>query len=317
MSAVLNAIKRMDASHELAQALAGNTPPDLLARPADVGSPIIGALDWAIRKSESKRPTARPQPVRASESGDCARAIAFAVMERAGVEGVVSAPRSAADIVSMSMGTETHNGWFADAMAVLFGLDAFELECGWELPQYRVSGHSDACGVGRDAEGRRTLVELKTANGTYYRIAMGIPSRRGGKVPEPQGVRKSAFLQGALNALAKDCDVLAIPLIAREAVSRQMAEALWGDPDDPRRVMGVWTWEREEWEPAAHAEGKRLKGIADMVDKGIMPLPILQDGRRVVDPSTGECTSGYPTWCCSYCGHRALCVAWESQEVMT
>jgi hypothetical protein len=300
----MNRLKVIDASAPLARALSNGHPRPLLARPPDEDSDIVAALTEAIISTRVKRDTFSGQPVRASEAGACARRIAFGIMHRQGVPGVEPEPMAVAEEVATQLGTEVHERWFSKAMDILYGAGNYQLEDGFELPEYKVSGHSDATTQSAlIVNGHRRLEECKTGNGTYFKLAAW----------QHDGIRRSAFLQAGLNGLGHDADEVRISFVARESVSVQKAKAKGVSKQDPLRVMAAWTWTRDEYEPPARAEGERMRSIADMVNKHIMPLPILEDGRMVEDCETGKCDIG-STWECHYCDYQELCLAWERQD---
>jgi hypothetical protein len=145
--------------------------------------------------------------------------------------------------------------------------------------------------------------ELKTRGVYGFDKAVGI-NRKAYALTSPEGPGAATLIQGALNALGANADLLVIGIISMEAISKQLAERVgWNDLS---RIMAEWHYERKEWLPWAQREIERMTKIRDTVDKGYLP-----DGTAVGDEFqeiTLNPLATKPSWQCVYCSYRLRCV---------
>lgn len=166
--------------------------------------------------------------------------------------------------------------------------------------------------------GQKVCWELKTLGGFAHKMAVG---ERGA----PQGPKHAHKVQGALNALALNADLLVITYMTWEAISVQAAAKK--KISEEGRIAAQWTFERDEWEPLAREEVERVTGILNLVDGGTLPARKIPDpelpARAVItNPLTGQwaVTSIDPEnpdvtqiedvgsfWMCAYCRWQKVC----------
>jgi hypothetical protein len=258
---------------------------------------VLAQAIHAANVEAGEKPKAFDTIFRHSDAGKCARQLWYSA---SGVErsDVVDLPGE----MVMWYGTMIHEHWQA-AMDAAFG-DAF---CS-ELPVRHhydpedaglCSGHID--GV-LNLEDTRYVFELKTKGGFGFNQAVGLDRQRYA-MKEPAGPGAPALLQGALNALAVDADVLVMGLIGLEAVSRQLAGKLDLAPE--ARIMAEWHYSREQYAPWAAEELNRLELIAqDVRDGRLSPRKAVGDGFSTVrlDPNATRVD-----WRCTYCPYFDTC----------
>lgn len=227
---------------------------------------------------------------RHSMAGDCARAIAYHALRVP-----VSNPMDLAGMHVTGNGTRKHD----EIQAEMPSVDA-EVAC--QIEGFDGSGSAD---------GRLENIcwEHKNVGGFAFKLAVG---ERGAA----QGPKMAHRIQGALNALAMGADLLVITYMTWEAISVGIAE--WKGFTEEGRISAQWTFQREEWEPWAQAEVKRVTGILALVDEGQLPArkhPELPVGAVLTDPSSGawQQTEGDAVidagswWSCGYCRHQSIC----------
>ena len=266
-----------------------------------VKDPIItGVLLDAIHEenqAEGRRPKAADTVTRYSDAGKCARAIAFDAM---GIE-----PSDPADLAGewvMWLGRLLHEEM---QKAILDTFPGAVVEATSQLGD-TVSGHADA--VVKDPEMGRILYELKTTGAFRFDLATGIQRPRKGQPPsrrQPQGPPSSAKLQGALNAVAHDCDWLVIGMISMESVSIGVAESLQLSMQD--RMMAEWHYDRAEFAPWAERELERMELIAQHITEGVLPPTIaVGDEMELVKLNPHDYRR---PWQCQYCPHTTTCLS--------
>lgn len=149
----------------------------------------------------------------------------------------------------------------------------------------------------------RIAVEWKTSGAFGFDQAVGL-NRKAYDRKNPAGPRASAKLQGALNAVALDCDLLVIGMISMEAVSKQLAEKVgFADHD---RIMGEWHYDKAEFGPWAQAELARMDEIAMQITAGVLPGPVAI-GDEMEAITLNPHLYRQP-WQCSYCSHLDTCL---------
>jgi len=243
----------------------------------------------AGNEARGKKPQAFNTPFRYSDSGKCARAMAYSSL---GYEGE---PFDAAGTLVTGIGTYIHE-LVQEAIAKRYPDAKFEIP----TQVATSSGHCD--GIIETEEYGRVLYELKTMNGTGYRRSVGLTTSGFAK-NGPEGPRYSTLLQSALNAQANGCDIIIIGHIALEAIGKGMAKRI--DLDDWTRFIAEFVIPRKVWEPMADRELNRQRNIVDLLSWGNLP-----DRYAVGD--NGEDLELNPEsdkfWQCGYCSYRDQCV---------
>lgn len=248
----------------------------------------------AANDAEGKRPKAFDTMFRHSDAGKCARQIAFSSLGFDETE-----PMDLAGHWVTTLGTWIHEKW-QDALQRHSHPDGTG-----KAVEVRVrhddlsSGHLDALIYTPD--GRLICYELKTMGSFGFDKATGL-MRKNWARKEPEGPRLSAIIQGSLNAVAANADLLVIGIIGLEAMSKGFAEKVGAADLD--RFMAEWHYTREEFEPLALAELDRLNETKNWIDNGHLP------------PRWGLNDKGYSTtldpqgenWECLYCPYRSLCI---------
>lgn len=266
--------------------------------------------------AEHEREGTRPQAfedtrLRNSLAGNCARALSYYAL---GVPE--SNPFDIPGIIVTRNGTRQHDL----IQPVLVEAHGMEIE----VPVRHggtTSGSADGFIWEDDApNGEEVCWEHKNVGGYKYKKAIGIPPASS----VPQGPNKSHIIQGAVNALAKDVQLLVITYATWEMVSRQQARRY--KLSERQRVVSQWTFARDYWEPIARAELSRMERVLALVEDGELPARVIPDpelapGHRVEDPSTGAWMAydphgvqvdGGTTWHCDYCSWQDFCAVMPS-----
>lgn len=256
---------------------------------------------------------------RFSDSGACARAVAFAAM------GAPREPLDEAGLFVANMGKWLHEQWQA-AMTDLYGerFGRAEVRGGDAL----ASGHGDYRLDHGDGK-RPTAFEYKSYGGFAFKLAVGCPPAS----RVPQGPKLAHIIQGGLVALGMDAEDLVMIVAGRDVISHSFDDRF---PEVWRRYVRQWTIPRSVWEPLARAELDRVSTIVDMVDGGELPsrkpaayppdvlapldlepeLPRRAvitnptDGTWVVkdrDGSIAQTSGNRGWWECNYCGYQPIC----------
>lgn len=271
---------------------------------------------WAA-ENDAAGPKARASTgarFRHSDAGKCARAIAFAALNLP-----PSDPMDLPGVWNTHLGTLIHEEWQAALEKAFPG-------CGIEITGVTIDGegacHIDA--VVTYPDGKVVAIELKTAGGYAFKAATGT-ARKGTPAEGPKHEHRT---QGALNGLAVDADEVVIVYLAKECLSVNVADRF--GVSELGRFAAEWTLTREEYEPIAHAEVARVRGILDLLDDGTLPArkipaPDVPKGAEIVDPATGRWevrkddqlldTGSY--WGCDYCSHQTRCVSTPSGRCST
>lgn len=270
----------------------------------------------AVNAAEGERPHAvEGTRFRHSMASACSRQVAFHAL---GVPE--SNPMDLAGIVVTGNGTAKHD----EIQGVLTGLmgEYLEVEVPCQVPGFDGSGSADGVfqfidgHAGMDVlditEGPRTCWEHKNVGGFAFKMAVGERSA-------PKGPKHAHIVQGALNALAMDADLLVITYMTWEAISVNIAKRKGFD--EAGRVAAQWTFTRAEWEPLALAEVERVGKILACVDGGELPARVIPDpelpvGHRIVHPQTGGwevrgeedmILDAGTFWMCGYCRWQDVC----------
>jgi hypothetical protein len=121
----------------------------------------------------------------------------------------------------------------------------------------------------------------------------------------PEGPRRTALLQSALNAHANDCDTIIIGHISLEGISKGVASAV--GLDDFGRVLAEWHIPKTVWLPLAAEEILRMNKILAGAKQGLLAGRIIPDDNG--NPLAIDPTSSRPYWKCDYCSFKDLCVS--------
>ena len=148
----------------------------------------------------------------------------------------------------------------------------------------------------------KRVYELKTMGEYKFDSSVGV-NRLARRSQEPKGPGASSKLQGALNALAQDADLLTIAHLSFSAFSKQLSEDI--GVTDLDRFMAEWTYEREEWEPWALEETGRMAGLLVDIDNGYLPVPMAVNDDFSVSKLNPNIQN--PKWNCVYCDYFDLC----------
>lgn len=254
---------------------------------------------WAETADNDKPRAFDDTRFRHSDAGKCARAVAYAALDLPSTN-----PMDLSGTWNTRLGTLIHEAW-QEALAAKYPNADIE-------PKVRIgqgSGHIDAT-VHEDD--KTTVVELKTIGGFAFKMAVG---ERGAA----QGPKSEHIIQAALNGAAVDADEVVIAYLSKEAISVNVAQRKGFD--EIGRFCAEWTFTREQYEPIANEEIKRVTGILDLLDEGTLPKRTipggeLPPGHEITDPRTGQWRverNGQVTdvgtwWACGYCRFQDLCV---------
>ncbi len=270
--------------------------------------------EWAER--DGVKATALGTPFRHSDAGKCARAISYTA---AGIPR--SDPMDITGVWNTSLGSLIHEQW---QEALLRRWPDAEVEVTCSMVGADGSGHIDAViavPVEDDPhpEHHVIAIELKTIGGFGFKAAVGA-ARKG---TPAEGPKAAHLLQAAINGRAVDADEVIVGYLAKECVSATVAKR-FGITDDVGRFAAEWTFTREQYEPLADAEAKRVAGILALVADGRLAArksPEMPAGAEVTDPTTGAyevrlrtedgetvVADTGSTWeCAPYCNFHTLC----------
>lgn len=261
----------------------------------------------AKNEADGERPHAvEGTRFRHSMAAACSRQVAFHALEVP-----ASNPMDLAGIVVTSNGTAKHDeiqAVLTDHYAPLDG-DRLDVEVSVKVDGLDGSGSADGALSTTDG---LVCWEHKNVGGFAFKMAVG---ERG----NPQGPKHAHVVQGALNALAMQADLLVITYMTWEAIS--VATAKRKHFDEAGRVSAQWTFTRDEWEPLAQAEAERVGKILACVDGGELPARVIPDpelpaGHRIVHPQTGgwevrgqddDILDAGTFWMCNYCRWQTVC----------
>lgn len=258
---------------------------------APTSTPLFGPmlLDYWNQKYEEAGRDKRPMSIegarfRHSWAGMCARRIQYEIQRHEDIREFDIAVEPAADRWRMEMGTLVHDYWQA-ALQHCLPDATIEHVTGFEFDTYSTAGHGDA--LIRHPKLGTVCVELKTRNGFGYKQDIGA-----NKSLVPEGPSHNAKIQGALNALHEDADLLVILHISLEAIGPNQMPPDKKDKYNPMRITAEWWYTPEEYEPWARHELLRAKHIVEMTDKNVLAprsVPeIMPKGARIVDPVKSE-----------------------------
>jgi hypothetical protein len=289
-----------------------------------VKHPTIGPLlaqAWADAFVDTdEHPLALPMShenarIRFSWAGMCGRRIGYSVMGEPETN-----PSGPADHWRFGLGHLVHDQMQQVVQAAFPGA---EVEVHTQLEDGLLAGHADVeiTDGGTVSEGvswtKKISVEIKTINGFGFKKAVGA---RGAA----EGPRIGAKIQGALNAVAGNCDELVILYLSMENLSPREAKNIGAD--EIGRFCAEWHYTRDEFEPWAEAERERFLGILATVDAGSTPdryIPHeMPPGAVIDDPFKGQwvlreggaLVDAGSTWMCGYCPFADRCIDDEEAE---
>lgn len=272
------------------------------------------------RDAQTPKPTALGTPLRYSSAYSCSRQQGYAAFEAEPTE-----PMDESGAWVTGLGTIVHEALQA-AIKDLYHDAEFEVPSGTEY----LSGSCDALipsywfGSVREAYGSHVVYELKTM-GTYSFDKQVGWKRQRGEWSYPEGPARKAIAQAGMNALGIEAgrdDVKKIYWVVMgsltfEALSKMKADKM--GVEDYQRFMGEWWIPREEWEPIAMEELKRMSDINESLTHGYLPERAARDdGGRLIflNPNGSD-------WQCQYCAFRTLCLqdgvgeVWINDSVLT
>jgi len=282
-------------------------------KPSDypVNHPLLtGVLAELIAEesfAEGRRETAFPCLMRYSDAGKCARAIA---LERILPVSEDPASIDVAGEYRMWLGRLIHEHVQASIIQTYGGVAELTSQLGQATDETAMAaGHADWVGIIDGTELGRICFELKTVGAFAFDQAVGL-NRKAYQRSYPHGPKAAAKLQGALNAVANDCDTLVIGLISMEAVSIQLAEKVEMKGLD--RICAEWHYERSEFKEWAIDELERARMIDQELSAGVLP-PRIAVGDEMqpihLAPEKVQSDTGVPKdWQCAYCRCRDACV---------
>lgn len=230
------------------------------------------------------------------------------------VEGFApSDPHSISDHWRFGIGSMTH----AALQAVI--VEAFpdaEAEVKIKIDTFGAA-HADLV-INEKVDGApfRTLVEIKTTGGFAFKLMS--TAFKGA----PEGPRSSAVTQGAVAAQAIDADRLIIGYLSLECLSPDIAAK--NGRDEIGRFAAEFHYTREEYEPIAERELRRVRRILEVVDAGELPprsVPDIPAKARIDDPlksawtmrdDSGAIVMAGQIWggqFCKYCQWQGQCLS--------
>jgi len=280
----------------------GGRYPDLL--PEYASAVAMGWYEKYLNEGKDQLDFAVPGArYRASWAHSCLRELQYKITKAEETD-----PASVADAWRFDVGHAVHD-MVQDGIEAAFPTAQREVKVDLNALGIPGAAHLDLL-VADD--GIVTAVEIKSINGFGFKKAATNFSG------PPEGPRKSAVVQGALSALALDCDRLKVMYFGLELLSPSVA-AKAGLNGEIGRFVAEWTYERDEYEPIARAEIERVQGVLAHIAAGqLAPRwePEMPLDARITDTSTGQwyetdgsglVTGSGRTWKCLYCSYRTRC----------
>jgi hypothetical protein len=248
---------------------------------------------------------------RHSMAGACARAVAYRAL---GIEP--SNPLDAVAHYVVHIGNLIHQDW--QRLLQMAYPDA-QIETKVVSEDGSMAGHVDGY---LDQLQQTIAIEGKSVGGYAFKLAVGCPPAS----RVPQGPKFSHVLQGALNGLRLDADLVKIIYWSKEPISVSIARDRGFD--DVQRVIAEWTLTREQYEPLARKEEERIQAILALVDEGTLPrrrvpdpdMPLRhlivrpEDGSYVGLDEAGQISDTGRYWGCDYCPWQDYCVTRGAEQ---
>lgn len=253
--------------------------------PDDFGLAVI-ALERhqrAKRDAEGPRATADDTALRGSWARDCARRIAFQVLDvppDLDIDG--------ATLTAFEVGRSFHESIQAALVAEL-GAEC-EVAVSYKDEGLDLSGHADGVYT---HDGEKVLVEIKSVAAYGWNLAVS------GNRYEGPGPKAEHLTQAGLYALAPQVQAHAVHMIYVNKDKGTVAEWVIGVDEPLPHLNG----ETVRW--LAEDEKARMADILDALSIGAVPARDIP-GFGVVDNPPPRGSKGQP-WSCRYCGHQPTC----------
>ena len=151
-------------------------------------------------------------------------------------------------------------------------------------------------------DGTRVCYELKTRGSFGFDKAVGW-RRKQWSTAIPEGPTSSDRIQGALNAVASDADLLVIGMMGLESASKGFADK--NGISEIGRTVGEWHFEKSEFAPWAALELDRLEQVKELLEAGVVPARTAVGDEMEAITLNPKLSS--PPWNCLYCGHFDTC----------
>lgn len=273
---------------------------------------LLAELWMLDNAAQGDRPTAiEGTRFRFSDAAKCARAVAY---KGAGIER--TNPMDLSGVWNTRLGTMIHDAW-QEAMAIVYPDCNVEVQVA--LDGLDGSGHGDATVLISltKTTGKVIVIELKSIGGYGFKASVG----KMGRNKPAEGPRTEHIVQGALAAKAQNADELVIGYLAKESLSVNVGAGL----PEASRFCAEWTFTREQYEPLADAEIKRVTGILGLLDDGLLAarkVPFdMPPAAEIVDVAAsrweqkgddGTVLDTGTLWngsFCKYCGWFDLCAS--------
>ena len=253
-------------------------------------------------KSQVPKPTARNTPLRYSSAFGCLRQQSYSAFDAEPTE-----PMDESGAWVTGLGTIIHEA-LQDAIGRRFPSAQFEVT---SQIGYFLSGSCDAListhDVGSHYGGTHILYELKTM-GTYSFDKQVGWNRMRGTMGVGEGPAMKAVAQAGMNALGIESEnpdirieTLVMGSIGFEALSKQKADRM--GIDGVNRFLAEFEMSREEWEPLAQDELRRMEALAEAVKNGYLADRVAMDDNN----NAIVLTPGGSAWQCNYCAFKSVC----------
>ena len=254
-----------------------------------------------LADEDHSKPTACGTKFRYSAALNCSRKLVFDAL---GVPE--SDPIDPAGVHVTTIGTWLHTQ-MQDAVAKKYPGSQFEIKSQVGV----TSGSSDGV-IGESVivhwDGGDISWEIKSVSNYPFHKAIGLQGMGyKAKRVSPAGPDIKHVVQAGLNALGNGCDTVVISYIAKEAISKPVAERIGFSMYE--RFCAEWHVGKEVWLPLVEAEVARLDMLNGFADLGYIPQGDAYDDDGWVEITP---TSTRPHYTCGYCSHRTTCIAYEA-----
>lgn len=277
---------------------------DCLAQALVDTAKVKGTYDTPVKSifSDSAKARAFGTRVRFSDSGRCARQIAYDDL------GVEQEQWDAASLHVAFVGSMYHELLQAE---ILKNYPGSQIEVKGIVPEANISGHTDAIvdaasmtAVVDDWDGGSVNYELKTKGSYQFDKAVGI-MRKSFKRGDPKGPGLEVVLQAGMNARAHNCETVVIGFVCFENFSVNLAEKVGLRQMD--RFLAEWHIPKEVWQPLVDNEIARLRDVLHNVDEGFLPDREVYDENAWGELEVLNPEDSRAPWQCVYCSHRIQC----------